>query len=165
LSDVKYGKSRVVTWADPAESRAAAAEMGGLEIMRAIRDGGMAEPPMARLIDFRCVGVEPGEITMTLEPRQDLENSIGMLHGATAAALLDTAMGAAYHTLLPKGAAFATSNLSINYLRPLTMESGTIRATGRVVRRSRQGAYVEGFVRNGRDELCVHAVGNFSMLG
>ena len=150
-----------VTWSDPAAGRAAMAELTGLEIMEAIRDGRLAGPPMARLIGFRCVLVEPGQVVMELEPREDLENFTGMLHGATAAALLDTAMGAAFLTLLPKGAVFVTLDLTLTYLRPLTGRSGLIRATGRVLKYRRMVAYVEGSVRDNRDDLCVHTVGNF----
>ena len=40
---------------------------------------------------------------MELDPDESLENTIGLLHGATAAALLDTAMGCAISTMLPAG--------------------------------------------------------------
>jgi hypothetical protein len=84
-------RERVVDWQAPVAVAKAAAAMSGLEVMRAIRDGLLPEPPMARLIDFRLRVAEPGRIVMELEPHESLENTIGLLHGATAAALLDTA--------------------------------------------------------------------------
>jgi acyl-coenzyme A thioesterase PaaI-like protein len=89
-----------VDWQAPAPVAKAAAAMSGLD---AIRDGILPEPPMARLIDFRMRVAEPGRIVMELQPHEGLENTIGLLHGATAAALLDTAMGCAISTMLPAG--------------------------------------------------------------
>jgi len=88
----QYNRSHKVTWEDPAAARAQMAELTGLEIMESVRDGRLAEPPMARLIDFRCVSVKPGEVMLELQPHEALENYMGMLHGAAAATLLDTAM-------------------------------------------------------------------------
>src|SRR5258708_17589026 len=96
-------RERVVDWQAPAPVAKAAAAMSGLEAMRAIRDGILPEPPMARLIDFRLRVAEPGRIVIELEPHEGLANTIGLLHGATAAALLDTAMGCAISTMLPAG--------------------------------------------------------------
>jgi uncharacterized protein (TIGR00369 family) len=75
--------------------------------------------------------------------------------------MLDTVMGAALQTRLPPGSHFATVDLKITYLRPLTAASGVIRATGRVVNSGRRLAYIEGEVRDGAGALAVHAVGNF----
>jgi hypothetical protein len=92
---------RVVDWQAPGPAAKFAAGMSGMEAMCAIRDGILPPPPMARLIGFRMAVVEPGRIVMELEPHESLENTIGLLHGATAAALLDTAMGCAISTRLP----------------------------------------------------------------
>src|SRR6266516_896106 len=62
-------RQRVVDWQAPGPVGKAAAAMSGLEAMRAIRDGILPEPPMARLIDFRMRVAEPGRIVMELEPR------------------------------------------------------------------------------------------------
>jgi len=157
-------RRRLVEWADPAAARGEAVGRTGLEIMRAIRDGTLAPPPMARLIGFRCVVAEPGEIVMELTPREDLENTMGMVHGGTAAAMLDTAMGAALHTLLPGDKAPVTLDLTLTYLKPITMASGTIQATGKVLSQGGRTGYVAGEVRDGAGRLVVHAVGNFSVV-
>jgi uncharacterized protein (TIGR00369 family) len=135
-----------------------------MEAMRAIRDGILPEPPMARLIDFRLRIAEPGRIVMELEPHESLENTIGLLHGATAAALLDTAMGCAISTMLPAQGA-VTLDLKLTYLRPLSVKSGTISAEGKLIKLGRQTSYTEGFVRDGAGNLAVHATATFSMMG
>src|SRR3981081_4899501 len=119
-------RERVVDWQAPGPVAKAAAGMSGLEAMHAIRDGILPPPPMARLIGFRMAVAEPGRIVMELEPHESLENTIGLLHGATAAALLDTAMGCAISTRLPAGQGSVTLDLKLTYLRPLSVRSGIV---------------------------------------
>lgn len=163
--DAGATRSRTVTWQDPAAVRRQVEGQTGLEVMRGIRDGTLPPPPMARLIGFDCVVAEPGEIVMQLTPEQSLENTMGMIHGGAAAAMLDTAMGAAAHTMLPADKAVVTLDLTLTYLKPVTAASGPIRATGRVLNLGGRTAYVTGEVRDAADRLMVHAVGNFSVVG
>jgi acyl-coenzyme A thioesterase PaaI-like protein len=44
--------------------------------------------------------------------------------------LLDTAMGCAISTMLPAGQEAVTLDLKLAYLRPLSVQSGTISAEG-----------------------------------
>jgi uncharacterized protein (TIGR00369 family) len=155
----------VVDWQAPGPVAKAAAAMSGLEAMCAIRDGVLPPPPMARLIGFRMRIAEPGRVVMELEPHESLENTIGLMHGAIAAALLDTAMGCAVSTRLPAGQGSVTLDLKLTYLRPLSVRSGTISAEGKLVKLGRQSSYAEGFVRDGAGNLAVHATATFSMIG
>ena len=158
-------RERVVDWQAPGPVAKAVAAMSGLQAMCGIRDGILPPPPMARLIGFRLGIAEPGRIVMELEPHESLENTIGLLHGATAAALLDTAMGCAISTMLPAGQGSVTLDLKLTYLRPLSVRSGTISAEGKLVKLGRQTSYAEGFVRDGAGNLAVHATATFSMIG
>src|SRR4051812_1044959 len=150
-------RERGVDWQAPGPAAKAAAGMTGMEAMCAIRDGILPEPPMARLIDFRLRVAEPGRIVMELEPHESLENTIGLIHGATAAALLDTAMGCAISTMLPAGQGAVTLDLKLTYLRPLSVKSGKISAEGKIIKLGRQTSYTEGLVRDGAGNLAVHA--------
>jgi uncharacterized protein (TIGR00369 family) len=158
-------RERMVDWQAPTAVAGAAAGMSGLEIMCAIRDGILPPPPMARLIGFRMRVAEPGRIVMELDPQEGLENTIGLLHGATAAALLDTAMGCSISTMQPSGQTSVTLDLKLTYLRPLSVKSGTISAEGKVIKLGRQTSYAEGFVRDGAGNLAVHATATFTMIG
>jgi uncharacterized protein (TIGR00369 family) len=157
-------RERLVEWQAPGPATKVSAAMSGMEAMRAIRDGILPPPPLARLIGFRMAVVEPQRIVMELDPDESLENTIGLLHGATAAALLDTAMGCAISTMLPAGQASVTLDLKLTYLRPLSVRSGTIQAEGKVIKLGRQTSYTEGFVRDGAGHLAVHATATFSMI-
>lgn len=157
-------RRRTVDWQDSAAARKAARGKTGLEIMRAIRDGTLPAPPIARLMDFHVAVAEPGSIIMELEPQEILENPAGLIHGAVAAALLDTAMAATVHTLLPADKVSVTLDLKITYLKPLTKASGRLRASARVLNMGKRTAYVEGELRDAGETLAAHAVGNFSIV-
>ncbi|MBB3348307.1 PaaI family thioesterase [Sphingomonas sp. BK069] len=139
--------------------------LSGLDIMRGIRDGTLPAPPMAETIGFRCVVAEPGEVGMRLDHHPSLENTLRMLHGGVAATMLDTAMGAAAHTMLPIGAAVVTLDLTLTYVRPIDARNTPVTATGRVLNVGRRVVYVTGDIVDRNGTLVVHAVGNFSVLG
>jgi acyl-coenzyme A thioesterase PaaI-like protein len=65
---------------------------------------------------------------------------------------------------LPAGQASVTLDLKLTYLRPLSVRSGTIQAEGKVIKLGRQTSYTEGFVRDGKGNLAVHATATFSMI-
>ena len=65
----------------------------------------------------------------------------------------------------PAGQTSVTLDLKLTYLRPLSVQSGTISAEGKVVKLGRQTSYVEGFVRDGAGNLAVHATATFTMIG
>ena len=145
-------RHRVVEWQAPGPVAKASSGMSGLETMCAIRDGILPPPPMARLIGFEMRIAEAGRIVMELDPDESLENTIGLLHGGAAAALLDTAMGCAIATMHPIGQASVTLDLKVS-------------AEGKVVKLGRQSSYAEGFVRDGAGNLAVHATATFTMIG
>jgi uncharacterized protein (TIGR00369 family) len=158
-------RERLVDWQSPGPAAKVAVGLSGMEVMERLRDGRLPPPPLARLIGFTMAVAEPGRIVMELEPREDLENTIGILHGAIAAALLDTAMGCAISTRLEAGQGSVTLDLKLTYLRPLSVRSGLISAEGKVIKLGRQTSYTEGFVRDGKGALAVHATATFSMIG
>jgi uncharacterized protein (TIGR00369 family) len=157
-------RERLVDWQSPGPVARAAAGMSGMEAMCGIRDGLLPPPPLARLIGIRMSVVEPQRIVMELDPDESLENTVGLLHGAVAAALLDTAMGCAISTVLPAGQGSVTLDFKITYLRALSVRSGTVLAEGKVIKLGRQNSYTEGFVRDGKGDLAAHATATFSMI-
>jgi uncharacterized protein (TIGR00369 family) len=116
----------------------------GLAMLEAIRDGELPPPPIADLLGFEIRELAPGEVTFAMVPTLQQYNPIGMVHGGVAATLLDTAMGCAVHTLLPKGVGYSTLDISVRYLRPITVDTRTVVATGKVVHHGRRTATAEG---------------------
>src|SRR6266481_4389800 len=159
-----HTQNRIIERQDRGAVRAQSDGLSVLDTMRAIRDGRLPPPPIARLLGFHYVGAEPGEIVIELQPEHSLENSAGTLDTGVAAAMLDTAMCAAAGALLPADKRTTTLDLTVSYLKPLTVESGPIRAIGRVVDLAERTAYAAGEIRDGAGSLAAHAVGVFSVI-
>jgi len=159
-----HARNRIIEGQDPGAVREQADGLSLLDRIRAIRDGKLPPPPIARLIGFHYVVAEPGEIVIELQPDHSLENSAGTLHAGVAAAMLDVAMSAAASTLLPIDKGAVTLDLRISYLKPLAIESGPIRALGRVVDPAGPTSYVAGRIHDGAGSLVVHAVGVVSAI-
>jgi uncharacterized protein (TIGR00369 family) len=117
-----------------------AREYDGLEFLHEIADGELPAPPIADLIGFGIRYIEPGRVTFAMQPRLAHYNPIGMVHGGVAATLLDTVLGCAVHTKLPAGIGYTTLDLQVRYLRPITVRTGTVLATGSVVHLGRRTA-------------------------
>jgi acyl-coenzyme A thioesterase PaaI-like protein len=80
-----FDQSRTVTWALTAPFHPRMAKMSGREVLEAIQAGLLAPPPLPRVIGFHIGAVGDGRAEFTLEPRGDLENLAGALHGGVAA--------------------------------------------------------------------------------
>jgi uncharacterized protein (TIGR00369 family) len=129
------------TWA---QLQRASAETGGIAFLEAIRDGELPPAPIATLLGFEIRSLEQGAVTFALTPGEQHYNPIGMVHGGVAATLLDTVMGCAVHTLLPAGVGYTTLEISVRYQRAITIDTGTVVATGTVLHSGRRTATAEG---------------------
>jgi hypothetical protein len=61
-------QSRTVTWHDPAPTVAGGLSMPGIDYLKAMIARELPPPPMARLMQFELVDVEPGKVVFTCEP-------------------------------------------------------------------------------------------------
>ena len=120
-----------------------APEYDGLAFLDAIKRGELPPPPIADLLGVDIGTIGRGRVTFTLRPAEAHYNPIGTVHGGVAATLLDTAMGCAVHSKLPKGVGYTTLDLSVRYVRPVTTDTGTVVATGTVVHLGRRTATAE----------------------
>jgi uncharacterized protein (TIGR00369 family) len=137
-------RTRTVSWEDPAATAATGLKLRGLEYMRAIADGTMPQPPVARLFGFHIVEAEEGRAVFALEPAEWMYNPIGSVHGGIAATMLDSCMGCAVHTTLDPGIGYTTTDLQVRYIRAMSEATGRVLAEGRVVHAGRRTATAEG---------------------
>jgi uncharacterized protein (TIGR00369 family) len=145
-----------VTWQDPVALGKAALSMAGAEFLRAIAERRLPPPPIASLMGFDIDEVGEGRVVFSVEPQEYHYNPIGMVHGGLAATLLDSAMGCAIHSLLPKGRAYTTLELKVNYIRALRHDTGRVRAIGKVIHLGGKVATAEGSVVDNAGKLYAH---------
>ena len=136
-------RSRTVVWQDPLVAAAEGAELAGIDYMRALAAGELPPAPFAVLLRMQPVEIEPGRAVFEGQPGEEHFNPIGVVHGGYAATLLDSALGCAVHTTLDAGFAYSSLTLEAKFVRPITRDTGRVRAEAEVVHRGRTQATAE----------------------
>jgi uncharacterized protein (TIGR00369 family) len=136
-------RHRSYAWEDQTPTRTAGATQDGLAVLHAIGRDDLPLPPALRTLDIRPHEAEPGQVSFLLTPAEFHLNPFGVVHGGVLAALLDTAMGCAVHSLLPAGSGYLTAELNVRYLRPVLLGSGSLLCVGHVVRPGRRSMVVQ----------------------
>jgi uncharacterized protein (TIGR00369 family) len=137
-------RSRTYSWADPIALRDAGAGLSGLDYLKAVFDGKLPPPPIAETMDFTGAEVEEGRAVFVAEPGEFLYNPIGVVHGGFAMTMLDSAMGCAVHSMLAAREGYTSLETSVNFVRPITIETGRVRCEGKVLHRGGRIATAEG---------------------
>jgi uncharacterized protein (TIGR00369 family) len=150
-------RTRTFGWTDPAVHAAMIGRQSGLELLQAMAKGDLPAPPIMHLIDLAKMEVEEGSVTLHLDPQEFHYNPLGSMHGGVISTLLDTAAACSVHTTLPVGLGYTSLDLSVKFLRPITIATGRITCTGAVLQRGRRTALAEARLTDSADRLLAHA--------
>jgi len=111
--------------------------------------------PIWDLVGMKLVALSPGQATLEMPASPQIMNTQGMVHGGATSTLADTAMGAACWTLVEDNALFTTIELKVSFLK--AVRSGTLTATGTIIRQGRSAAFAECSVTDGEGTLIARA--------
>jgi uncharacterized protein (TIGR00369 family) len=136
----------------------------GLEHLQRIIRGELPGVPIGDTLGFKLVEAEKGRVVLLGNPDTRSYNLIGTVHGGWAAAVLDSALALSTLSTLEPDQAFTTVDIRINYLRPLTMETGAVHAEGRVLQAGRRLAYCEAKLTDRQGKLICHGTGSCLIL-
>ncbi len=150
-------RSRVFGWEDPAISADAVPHHSGLDFLREILAGRLPAPPIAATLGFILEEAEYGRAVFVLVPGEEHYNPIGSVHGGVYATLLDSAAGCAVQSVLPQGMGYTSIDLTLKFLRPITVDTGKVRAIGTVLNSGRRTALAQAELRDSDDRLLAHA--------
>jgi uncharacterized protein (TIGR00369 family) len=128
----------------------------GLAQMQALL-AGERRPGIAVSLQFELTEVELGRVVFSGVPGEHAYNPIGTVHGGYAATLLDSACGCAVHTRLSATQVYTTLELKVVYLKPITSQSGRLRAEGRVIQIGRRAAFAEGSITDAAGKVYATA--------
>jgi uncharacterized protein (TIGR00369 family) len=131
-------------------------EMSGLEFVQGLVEGSLPLNMIAQTLGYDVTEVENGRVVVTVEPSSAHLNPNGTVHGGLTATLLDSCMGLAVQSTLEKGFAQTTVEFKIALMRPITPETGPIKAEGRVLNRGRRIGTAEGRLSDGNGRLLAH---------
>jgi len=120
-------------------------------------------PPTRRTGFVELLGLEeeavaPGVYRCSLRVTERHQNIQAVTHGSVSISLLDTAMGHALSGILAEGEFCSTTQLSVQFLRA-SRPGDHLVAEGKVTRRGRRVAYLEGTCANERGEEVARAHG------
>jgi uncharacterized protein (TIGR00369 family) len=150
-------RTRTYTWEDPMALRDAGAGLSGLEYLKAVFERKLPPPPIAATLDFTGAEVEAGRAVFVGEPAEFMYNPIGVVHGGFALTILDSAMGCAVHSMLAAGEGYTSLETSVNFVRPITLETGRVRCEGKIIHRGGRIATAEGsLIAESTGKLLAH---------
>jgi uncharacterized protein (TIGR00369 family) len=131
-------------------------EMSGLEFVQGLADGTLPLNTMAETLGYDVSEAWSGRVVVTAVPDRGHLNPAGTVHGGLAATMLDSCMGLAIHSTLEKGVGSTTLEFKISLLRPITSETGPIKAEGVVLSCGRRVGTAEGRVTDQQGRLLAH---------
>jgi uncharacterized protein (TIGR00369 family) len=108
-----------------------------MEMMEAWKNGDLPYAPLSNWVGARKMEFEEGSFSASFPASQWWTTAGGAFYGGTAALFLDYAMHGAIHTTLPAGTSWATLDLKVNFLRPVSPDGSELRANARVIHRGR----------------------------
>lgn len=155
--DATVIRERTYKWEDPGVSAAAARDLDGAAFLRALLDGELPGAPIAHTLDFRPVSVEPGVVVFEFTPAEFHYNPIGSVHGGLIATVCDSACGCAVQSLLPAGSYYTSLDLSMKFLRPVTVTTGPMTCEGTVTHIGGRSALAQARLTDSGGKLYAHA--------
>jgi uncharacterized protein (TIGR00369 family) len=130
--------------------------MSGLEFVQGLASGALPLNTIARTLGYAVTEATNGRVVIVAEPNDSLLNPAGTVHGGFSATLLDSCMGLAVQSTLEKGMSQTTLEFKISLVRPITPETGTIKAEGVVLSRGRRIGTAEGRITDSNGRLLAH---------
>jgi uncharacterized protein (TIGR00369 family) len=131
-------------------------DLDGLSQLRALMASGR-KPGILVALDFEFAEVEAGRAVFMGTPGEHAYNPIGTVHGGYAATLLDSACGCAVHSRLSASQGYTTLELKVAYHKPITKDTGRLRAEGRVLSFGRRAAFAEAKLTDAGGKLYASA--------
>lgn len=137
----------------------------GVERLRLSTRGQGPRPPIHHLTGVRPVEAGFGSSTFSMPVTPWLQTTLpGLIVGGVIAFLADGPLGTAITTMLPPLAYMTTSDLSLSFLQPGTLESGTLVGRARLIHGGRSVALSEVTIDDANGRLLAHGTSRGFLL-
>ena len=131
-------------------------QMSGLEFVHGLASGALPLNTIAQTLGYDVAEAESGRVVIRLVPTGAHLNPAGTVHGGLTATLLDSCMGLAIQSTLDRGVSQTTLEFKISLVRPITPETGEVKAEGKVLSCGRRVGTADGRVVDGKGRLLAH---------
>jgi uncharacterized protein (TIGR00369 family) len=111
--------------------------------------------PVSQWIGYQVEPGPSGQATVRVEVDERWHNPMGRVHGGMVSALADAAMGIAFGRTLDDGQDFATIDLHVHFMRPVT--GARLTAIAQVQQRGLRVGFVECRIEDDRKRWIASA--------
>ena len=136
----------------------------GKEILQAVIEGRLPQAKVSERLTFWIVEVSDGFAAFEGETGPHLLNPVGTVHGGWMLTLIDSVAGCAGHSLLPAGVGYRTVETKGNFSRPITKDTGRVRAEARVVAQSHQIISAEARILDAGGRVIAHGTSTIMLV-
>ena len=127
------------------------------EQMRPFIERAVPLPPIHHLTGLIPEDASPGRSSWSIPASPWLQSAAGLFPGGALAIVADAALGGAIYNVLPTGTVLATSELSMNFIRPATPASRRLTARARLIHSGSRQGLSDGLVEDVHGRLLAHA--------
>jgi uncharacterized protein (TIGR00369 family) len=156
--------SRTFHWDDTSKGINAIASISGLEYLNAMHAGELPLSPLVKTLDFKVEHIEKGKVAFSFSPQEFHYNPLGSVHGGVISALLDSAMGCTLHSVLEAGNGYTTLELKTNFLKTITIKTGLLKATGKILHIGSRTALLEAEITDDAGKIYAHGTSTCMIL-
>jgi uncharacterized protein (TIGR00369 family) len=158
-------RTKTISWDDPQKNkRNAVTSISGLDYLKAIKEDRISSPPVANLVGYKICEVDNGYAAFELNPAEYHYNPFSTVHGGILSILLDTSMTASVLSTLPIGFSCATIEIKVNFIKPVTVDTGILKCEARPIHIGKKLATVEGKIKDNNGVLHAHGVSTCSIF-
>jgi uncharacterized protein (TIGR00369 family) len=133
------------------------ARLGGIELLRAMLERRVPDPPLTRLSDLRMTEVGLGTAGMAMPASAWWQSAAdGVFLAGALAFVADGPLGAAIMTAAPPGFGMSSAEMALDFVRPATTESRAIVGRARLLHSTRTQGISELSLDDGHGRLLAH---------
>jgi uncharacterized protein (TIGR00369 family) len=139
------------------------AHLSGLEQLRVMMESDR-RPGIGETLNIRLIEVDDGRVVFEATPDIHVYNPLGTVHGGFAATMLDFACGYAVLSKMLPGQSFSTLEIKVAYHKPMTKDTGPVRAEGKIITFGRRAAFTEATLTDLDKRLYASATSSLIIL-
>ena len=149
---------RTFSWTTPGQADLTRLlELDGLGQLEAFGTGEAPDPPIMDTLGVTALRPERGRVVVEMPAAGFHYNPLGTVHRGVLSSPLDTPAACAVHSTLAVRELYTTLDLTVKFLRPVTVESGLLTCEGTVIQRGRRTALAQAQLTDARGRLVAHA--------
>ena len=139
------------------------AHLSGFEQLRVMMESDR-RPGIGETLNIRLIEVDDGRVVFEATPDIHVYNPLGTVHGGFAATMLDFACGYAVLSKMLPGQSFSTLEIKVAYHKPMTKDTGPVRAEGKIITFGRRAAFTEATLTDLDKRLYASATSSLIIL-